>query len=71
MGFWFFMLAMVLLIPLSMLFLGRYFIRHSPTKINYVFGYRTRMSMKIRTHGSLHTATLERHGTSAALCSRR
>lgn len=46
MGFWFFMLAMVLLIPLSMLFLGRYFIRHSPTKINYVFGYRTRMSMK-------------------------
>ena len=46
MGFWIFMLVMVLLIPLSMLLLGRYFIKTSPAKINYIFGYRTSMSMK-------------------------
>lgn len=46
MSFWIFMLVMVLLIPLSMLLLGRYFIKTSPAKINYIFGYRTSMSMK-------------------------
>ena len=46
MGFWVFMLVMVLLMPLSMLFLGRYFIKKAPASINYAFGYRTSMSMK-------------------------
>lgn len=46
MGFWFFMLAMDLILPLSMIFLGKYFSKCAPGKINYVFGYRTTRSMK-------------------------
>lgn len=46
MGFWIFMLVMVLLLPVSMLGLGRWFMRRAPGKINYVFGYRTNRSMK-------------------------
>ena len=46
MGFWIFMLVMVLLLPASMLGLGRWFMKQAPGKINYVFGYRTRRSMK-------------------------
>lgn len=46
MGFWSFMLAMDLIIPLSMVFLGRYFARHAPGSINMLFGYRTARSMK-------------------------
>ena len=30
MGFWVFMLAMNLIIPLSMIFLGKYFSKHAP-----------------------------------------
>ncbi len=46
MGFWIFMLVMDLLIPLTMLGFGRMFLKRSPKEINYVFGYRTNMSMK-------------------------
>lgn len=48
MGFWIFMLLMNLLIPLSMIGFGCYFIKHAPREINSVFGYRTSMSMKNR-----------------------
>ena len=44
--FWIFMLVMDLLIPLTMLVLGKYFSQHAPKQINMVFGYRTAMSMK-------------------------
>ena len=46
MGFWIFMLIMVLLIPLTMLFFGRLLFRRIPKKINYVYGYRTKRSMR-------------------------
>ena len=46
MGFWIFMLAMDLILPLSMVFLGRYFARRAPGNINMLFGYRTARSMK-------------------------
>lgn len=46
MGFWIFMLLMDLLIPLTMIGFGKYFIKNTPKKINAAFGYRTSMSMK-------------------------
>lgn len=46
MAYWLFMLVMDLILPLSMLGLGRYFRKKAPAKINYAFGYRTNMSMK-------------------------
>lgn len=46
MGFWFFMLAMGLLIPAIMITFGLVFKRSAPKEINYIFGYRTDMSMK-------------------------
>lgn len=46
MGFWIFMLCMNLLIPLLMILFGFCFIRKAPKEINFVFGYRTEMSMK-------------------------
>lgn len=46
MGFWIFMLFMDLLIPLTMIGFGRYFLKNAPKEINAVFGYRTTMSMK-------------------------
>ena len=45
MGFWIFMLIMVLLIPLTMIFFGWLLFRKTPKKINYVYGYRTKRSM--------------------------
>lgn len=47
---WFrvFMLVMDLLIPLTMIGFGRYFMKAAPGKINGIFGYRTGMSMKNR-----------------------
>ena len=48
MFFWIFMLVMDLLIPLTMLVLGRYFMKKAPAEINPIFGYRTAMSMKNR-----------------------
>lgn len=46
MGFWIFMLIMVLLIPITMIIFGRLFKVKPPQKINPLFGYRTSMSMK-------------------------
>lgn len=45
-GFWTFMMVMNLLIPFIMIGFGKYFIKNTPKEINYVFGYRTSMSMK-------------------------
>ena len=46
MGFRIFMLIVVLLIPLTMLLFGWLFFRRTPKEINYVFGYRTKRSMR-------------------------
>ena len=46
MGYWIFMLVMVLLMPLVMLLSGRAFSKNAPKTINSVYGYRTPMSMK-------------------------
>ena len=46
MGYWFFMLAMNLLFPAIMIISGGYFMKKAPKEINYIFGYRTNMSMK-------------------------
>ena len=46
MGYWIFMLVMVLLMPLVMLISGRAFSKNAPKTINPVYGYRTAMSMK-------------------------
>ena len=46
MGFWLFMLAMNLIIPLSIIFLGKYFTKRAPGQINMLFGYRTARSTK-------------------------
>lgn len=46
MGFWFFMMIMDLLIPITMTGFGRYFMKKAPNEINAVFGYRSSMSMK-------------------------
>ena len=44
-GFWVFMLIMVLLIPITMIVFGRLFSNKAPKDINYTFGYRTKRSM--------------------------
>lgn len=49
MGFWIFMLIMELLIPFTMIGMGRSYMKKPPEKINSVTGYRTSMSMKNRT----------------------
>ncbi len=46
MGFWVFMTIMDLLIPLAMILLGKLFSVRVPKKINFLYGYRTTMSMK-------------------------
>lgn len=46
MGFWIFALLTALLIPFIMIFLGIFFKKTAPKKINYMFGYRTSRSMK-------------------------
>ncbi len=46
MGFWIFTTVMLLLIPITMIGFGKYFIKSAPKKISMVFGYRTSMSMK-------------------------
>ncbi len=46
MGFWIFMLLMCLLFPAIMILMGKIFLKSAPKDINYVYGYRTSMSMK-------------------------
>lgn len=48
MGYWLFMLAVFLLIPLTMIIFGRHFMSNPPKDINSFYGYRTSMSMKSR-----------------------
>lgn len=45
-GFWIFMLFMDLLIPLMMIGIGRLFMKRPPKRINGIYGYRTKRSMK-------------------------
>ncbi len=46
MGFWIFMFIMSLILPVLMIGFGLWFCKHAPGKINSVYGYRTKMSMK-------------------------
>ena len=46
MGFWIFMLLTALLSPLTMICFGARFVSKPPDRINAVYGYRTRRSMK-------------------------
>ena len=46
MGFWIFMRVMDLLIPVTMVFIGKRFQKKPPKEINAMYGYRTAMSMK-------------------------
>ncbi len=46
MGFWVFMLASSLATPAVMIGFGIWLQKHPPEKINMVYGYRTKMSMK-------------------------
>lgn len=47
MGFWIFMFVFDVLIPLTMIGLGMYFVRSGgPKEINWLMGYRTNRSMK-------------------------
>lgn len=46
MGFWIFMLLMDILIPLTMIRLGRLFMTKPPENIDGAYGYRTAMSIK-------------------------
>lgn len=46
MWFWVFMLIMELLLPFTMVGLGKHFLKTAPKEINMIFGYRTTMSMK-------------------------
>lgn len=47
-GYWLFMLAVSLVIPLTMMIFGRHFMHNPPKDINGSYGYRTSMSMKSR-----------------------
>lgn len=42
----FFLLCLILLIPLSLICMGLLFVRRPPENINWLFGYRTPLSMK-------------------------
>lgn len=46
MWFWWFMFICNLMIPLLMIFLGRWMWKHSPQSINWVLGYRSKRSMR-------------------------
>ena len=48
MSFWFFMLFTAILCPMIMIIMGILFRKSGPKKINYIYGYRTAMSMKNR-----------------------
>ena len=46
MGFWIFMMVINLILPITMIGLGRYYSYKAPKNINWVYGYRTPMSTK-------------------------
>ncbi len=45
MYFWVFLLISILTIPLSMILFGIIFTNKTPSKVNYLYGYRTKRSM--------------------------
>lgn len=45
MGFWIFMLFMVLQIPAIMIIFGWLFMKKAPDKVNWILGYKTKRSM--------------------------
>lgn len=45
-GFWVFMLIMDMLVPVTMICLGRRFLKRPPGNINALYGYRSARSMK-------------------------
>ncbi len=49
MGFWIFMTANNLLLPVLMIVIGKVFIKNPPRQINGIYGYRTRRSMRNQT----------------------
>ena len=51
MGLWIFMLIVNLILPITMILLGRYYSCKAPKNINWVYGYRTPMSKKTRNMG--------------------
>lgn len=67
MGFWIFMLIMDLLIPFTMIGFGKMFLKKAPDQINYVFGYRTSMSMKNQDTWVFAIIIAERSGISVDL----
>lgn len=46
MGFWVFMTASNLILPVLMIVIGKMFVKNPPKKINGIYGYRTHRSMK-------------------------
>lgn len=48
MGFWILMFVTAVLCPVIMIIMGLLFRKAGPKKINYIYGYRTTMSMKNR-----------------------
>ena len=46
MGFWIFMFIMVAILPLAMIIIGVIYYNKPPKNINFIFGYRTELSMK-------------------------
>ncbi len=48
MGFWIFMAANCMLVPVLMIVIGHVFVKHPPRDINGIYGYRTSMSRKNR-----------------------
>ena len=46
MWFWWFMFFCNLIVPVTQMFAGRMMWKHCPSRINRVYGYRTRFSMK-------------------------
>ena len=44
-GYWVFMLVMVLIVPITMIVFGRLFSNKAPKDIKHTFGYRTKRSM--------------------------
>lgn len=48
MGFWIFMFIIAIIYPAMMIVIGLLFKNAAPKKINYIYGYRTAMSMKNR-----------------------
>lgn len=46
MGFWIFSFIMCTFIPVIMIIIGKIFKNGAPNDINYLFGYRTTLSMK-------------------------